>query len=700
MSSRLRDTLGLLKQLKTRYGFTIFLSAFLLFQIQPMIARYLLPTFGGSVAVWGTALVFFTGALFIGYVYVYLISEFTPRNQARVHLSLIAATLLFVLGVLASGTTFAPHAWVLDATSAPPLQILLALVVTIGLPYFLLSTTGPLLQHWYARETGEEPYHLYALSNVGSFLALGTYPFITEPLFGLAMQQILWTAGFILCAFFIGSVAFRTRKSKKHETQAASEIVATKTLFLWLGLAALPSAMLVATTTRITQVIAPIPFLWVAPLAIYLLSFILAFRGWGQGGLTPFLVVVFAALSYVYSDWSYYDFFRQALANVGLLFFASLYCHALLYKMRPGKTESAFYYVWVALGGAVGSLIMSMVAPTIFIYFTEFMIGVAALAVISIVAFPAGVYVRDQYHQHTAFIKGMAIAAVLLFFASYLDEQKTDAVYVSRNFYGGVEVYEGDTLRYLYHGTTLHGTQFVDPERTRETTTYYTPSSGVGRAILQMQASTTRPVSVGVVGLGTGTLAAYCEEGDSFVFYDIDARVADVARDYFTYLDECAGSEVRIGDGRLMLHSELVAGDSAPFDVLAVDAFSDDTVPVHLLTKEAVELYLSRVAEDGILAIHTSNRYLELSPVVMRIAVELGLSAIVVADGAEESEAGTVSQWVVLARSPQLLAGAWFVDAADAPPVIEDTPLWTDDYANVLATVDSSPFSLWARDEE
>ena len=700
MLHRIRGTLGLFKHLRTRYGFTIFLSAFLLFQIQPMIGRSLLPSFGGSVAVWGTSLVFFTTALFVGYLYVYLISTLSSRAQARIHVTAISAALVWLCGVyLFTGSLYMPIDWVFGAAQTPSLQVLLGLFATIGVPYFLLSTTGPLLQHWYAREKGEEPYHLYALSNLGSFLALGTYPFLIEPGFGLGAQQGIWMFFFLICAVLLIVI---TRSSHAHEEKhrGAAEVISLQTLASWLGFAALPAALLVATTARITQVIAPIPFLWVVPLALYLLSFILAFRGWGAGALTPFLALVSAAASFIYLEWSFADFSRQAVANLALLYFGSLYCHALLYKLRPSAHSSSFYYVWTALGGAVGTLLMSMIAPLLFVDFLEFLIAVAVLAALAVKCFPARTYLRDEYHKNAAGFKGALVAIILLLFNSHLENTYDDSIYRSRNFYGQVRVTETEEMRNLYHSTTLHGTQFMDAERFDTPTTYYSPTSGVGRALVYTQSNNLdRTVKVAVVGLGTGTLASYCFDSDLFTFYEIDPRIEEVARTYFSYLDSCAGAEVRYGDGRLNLERELKSGIKGEYDVMAIDAFSDDTVPVHLLTKEAVELYFAHMRDDNsILAIHTSNRYLELSPVVMRVAIELGLSAMVIEDYGE-GEGATTSQWVLLSKNAEVFADKLFVEAASEPPT-GGAPLWTDDYANVFATVDLSALRLWEEEYE
>ncbi len=665
------------------YGTVIFSSAFLIFNVQPILGKLLLPYFGGAVAVWGASLVFFTTMLFFGYLYSYLVSERSGRTQLAIH-SFVLSLAALSAAVLAFNAEPVMLA-VSELSLAPSVGVIVSLFLVAGPAFFLLSTTGPLLQGWFHTEFKAEPYHLYALSNVGSFIGLGIYPFLVEPLMGLTAQRYSWATLFFLFAL---ALFFRTMKSTRAVKVRSSAVVTFPMLTLveWLLLAAIPSAMLVATTARITQVIAPIPFIWVMPLALYLLSFVLAFRGWGRGGLTASLVVMSAVFSYLYIEWSFYDFARQAIANISLFFFGSLFCHALLYERRPKGEDAPFFYVWVALGGAVGSLAVALIAPVAFADFTEYIYGASALALLATLEFPAMTYVRDQFMRHTKLMKGAFVIAIVIIASGLVRQPLEDGViYQSRNFYGIVQVYETDEMRYLYHGTTLHGLQLTGDD-SLSLTTYYVPTSGAGRAVVLKQATGT-PVTVGVLGLGVGTMAGYCREGDEFIFYEIDQRVADVANEYFTFLSNCEGSDVRIGDGRLVLAKEAREGSEQRFDVLAIDAFSDDSIPVHLLTKEAVELYMSRLKDDGILAIHTSNRYLELSPIVARISVELGLSFMVIVDEAIEHENGTLSQWVVVTRDPTILQNETFASAASEPEG-GVAPLWTDEYANVLATID------------
>lgn len=678
------------------YSATIFLSAFLLFQVQPMIARYLLPSFGGAVSVWAASLVFFTSTLFLGYTYVYALSGVSPKMQGRVHGILLATAAIILLGTLiVTGSVYPSFGWALSATNAPALQVILALAALIGVPYFLLSTTGPLLQHWYGRETGREPYHLYALSNFGSFLALGAYPFLIEPTLGLTMQQYLWLAFFLICVGLLALITLRSSKNQEEKEAVPLENISLYRTAAWIGLSALPAALLVATTARITQVLAPVPFLWVMPLALYLFSFILAFRGIGGGGTTPFALLIATLASYVYLDWSFATAPQQMVANLAFFFFGALYCHALLYSMRPSAGLSSFFYFWTSLGGAVGTLIVTLIAPVIFVDILEFSIGMVLLASIAIIAFPAMKYIRDEHKRGVVIIKGALLMGVLIFVTQYVSKQENTALESTRNFFGVTHVYDYGAMRSLQHGTTMHGTQFSAEEKQKEPTSYYSPTSGVGRAIVNAKSVRGKePLSVGVIGLGAGTLAAYCEKGDHFTFYEIDERIGRIANEHFTYLAGCERASITYGDGRLSLKKELEKGKLGEFDVLAVDAFSDDTIPVHLLTKEALELYMQHLrSPESVLAIHTSNRFFELSPVVMKIAVELGLSAMVIVDN-PETEGATLSQWVVLSKDAAALQKPIFADGAGVPPAPSEA-LWTDDYANVFAALDKSAVTLW-----
>jgi hypothetical protein len=403
----------------------------------------------------------------------------------------------------------------------------------------------------------------------------------------------------------------------------------------------------------------------------------------------------------VYLDYNYANVPRQIIAILALFFFGSWYCHALLYKMRPSAFSSSFFYVWLSLGGAIGTLITTMIAPILFIDYLEFTLGLAMFALVAIGTFPAMKYLRDEYERHAMAIKLALALVIIIGVGHFLNMDGQGALYASRNFYGTVEVHEYDTARYLYHGTTLHGLGRTEAGFENEPTTYYTPTSGAGRAIIRARAEAGKePISVGVVGLGTGTLAAYCAKGDKMVYYEIDPRMGEVANQYFSFINNCPQLDIRYGDGRLVMERELTRDRKGNYDVLAIDAFSDDTIPVHLLTKEAIELYLEHLRdENSVIAIHTSNRFFELSPVVARVAEELGLSAALVSDDPEENPYGTSSQWVLLSRNPEVLKAETI---AAATTEFSDTKasLWTDNYANVFGLLQMPPLFEWASSDE
>lgn len=673
------------------YGLTIFLSAFLLFLIQPLVGRHLLPWFGGATAVWATSLLFFTTALFLGYAYTYYLSRLAPRLQVRIHMGvLLAALIAVVIFPLLSGSIYPSLTWTIESTLPPAAQVLLALAMTIGIPYLLLATTGPLVQHWFGVMESKEPYHLYSLSNIASFLALGAYPFLIEPTFTLSFQKGLWMTLFVLFVLLYGAITYmfmrRAGTSHVHAGNGADAPTFAER-FRWVGFAALPAALLVATTAQLTQAVAPVPFLWVIPLAIYLLTFVIAFRGWGSSGIIPTLLVISGGVAFFMIGFSFEALTRQLIAYLSFFFFACLYCHAQLYATRPPHAFSSLFYLMISLGGMVGTTLVSIVAPLVFTDIIEFPMGIALTAGVAVTFFPAMRYVRDEFERSVTVLRLLALAAILVVSINHFQSQNEWYSLVSRNFYGVVKLGETSEERSLYHGTTFHGKQLLDPELSYLPTTYYTAGSGFGRALQYVRtASKGRPITVGTVGLGTGTIAAFCKEKDRFIFYEIDPRIEDIAREYFTYLAHCAESEVRIGDARLLLDKERREGKPGDFDLLAIDAFSDDTIPAHLLTKEALELYMAHLRDDrSILVIHTSNRYLNLDPVVRRIADELGLSHKVIADSGEAADYSTYSEWVVVARDPAILASKLFDDAAERTA---EAPLWTDDYMNILAVLD------------
>ena len=662
------------------YALAIFLGSFLLFAIQPIAGKHVLPFFGGSSSVWATSLLFFTSTLFLGYLYVFLLTKAPRTIQMYVHGGAIALAALFIAWSFFSGPYSAAIG--VDASN-PSLGVLLVLVLSIGAPYFLLATTGPLLQYWYGISQKREPYALYALSNVGSLLALLSYPFLIEPIFSLRMQDQAWSLLFLLYVALYAIVAFLffrafTADARIHD--AASTPL--RRALLWIALAALPAFLLVSTTTQITQVVAPVPFLWTVPLALYLVSFILAFRGWGGSIYVPLLLLGAAVFAYTKISASYAELSLQLIAHLLLLFLTGLYCHAQLYRSRPETERLPFFYLQIAFGGAVGCLAATLLPPLLFPDFWEFTLGLALVGAVATVALPIAFFPRIFDERMVVGVKAGVLLSILMLTLQFFSDETEIAQLSTRNFYGNARVVFAEGSVRLMHGTTLHGLQLSSREDSYLPTTYYTPSSGVGRAI-RFEESTfpTRFMRIGVVGLGTGTLAAYCRPSDAYVFYEIDPRIVSIATSYFSYVPRCKGATVRVGDGRILLEEERARGERGEYDVLAIDAFSDDTIPIHLLTQEAFDTYVAHLrGPKSILAVHVSNRYLVLAPVVLRLAAELGLNAMVVQASGDADVGGSGSEWVLLARDAEVFRSVTFANANSSPPE-GNGPLWRDDYS-------------------
>ncbi|HEX6689650.1 MAG TPA: fused MFS/spermidine synthase, partial [Burkholderiales bacterium] len=606
---------------------TIFLSSFLLFLVQPLIARLILPWFGGSAAVWTTCMLFFQVVLLAGYAYAHFLnSHARGRMQPIVHAILLLAAVALL--PIAPG-----EAWKPAGGEEPISRILLLLAASVGLPYFLLASTSPLLQAWYVRaKPGSNPYRLFAISNVASLLALVGYPFLVEPVFTAREQVVGWSILFAVFSILCAAVAWLTppdasQPSTVRETSEATGGLQEK--LLWIGLAATGSALLLAITNHLTQNVASVPMLWLAPLTLYLLSFILTFEGQGwyrPRWVWPLVLVGAGVMAWLMGDSAYrYELPVQLAVFLPGLLLGCFFCHGELYRLRPAAERLTGFYLAVSAGGALGGLLVAVGAPLAFNGYYELGASLAALALLAAIRF-ASVNLMARIAS-LAMLLGVVAAAVYDGFSD-----RDDVIAASRSFYGVLRVKqygdEGDAtqLRRLVHGTIMHGEQYTHDTLRRKPTTYYEPTSGVGVAIASRQG---KPVRVGVVGLGTGTLAAYGRAGDVYRFYEIDPDVVRVARSDFTYLsDSPAKIEVALGDARLTLERE----PPQRFDVLAVDAFSSDAIPVHLITKEALAVYLKHVGADGIVAFHVSNRFLDLIPVVARIAKENGAYAALVRD--------------------------------------------------------------------
>jgi SAM-dependent methyltransferase/MFS family permease len=659
------------------YAGTIFLSSFLLFLVQPLIARLILPWFGGSAAVWTTCMLFFQALLLAGYAYAHLLTRFR-RYEPLVH----SALLIVALATL----PIAPQeVWKPIGTEEPVSQILLLLAASVGLPYFLLAATSPLLQAWYARaRPGENPYRLFAVSNLASLVALLGYPFLVEPFLGGAAQVTLWSWLFVAFVTFCAAVAWLTpRRDAPAAAAAEFSPIRKRDVGMWLALSATGSVLLLAVTNHLTQNVASVPLLWLVPLTLYLATFIIAFEGKGwyrPEWMWSVLLVWLAAMAWLIVDSDYqFDLPLQLGVFLSGLFLGCLFCHGELYRLRPAPSRLTAFYLAVSAGGAFGGVLVAVAAPLAFSGYYELGIGLVAVAMLAALRFAA----IGRIAQYASLAVLLAVAACAVYDGF---RYQRDVLIATRSFYGVLRVKEfgipGDEshLRRLVHGAIMHGEQYLHDSQRRMLTTYYHEHSGIGAAIRSLDA----PARVGVVGLGTGTIAAYGRAGDVYRFYDIDARVMQVALHEFTYLgDSAAKIELALGDARLVLERE----PPRNFDVLAVDAFSSDAIPVHLITREALAVYLRHVKPDGIVAFHVSNRFLDLIPVVARLARENGAHAVLVRDDPDEEEDSRRSRtdWVLVSRDAAALKRKTIVERGAVPA--EDKPewrTWTDDYSNLI----------------
>jgi hypothetical protein len=809
------------------FALTIFISAFLLFQIQPLISRYILPWFGGSPAVWSASMLFFQVLLLGGYGYAHWLTTRARRGPGGHILLLLGSLLAILLGAVLWGAPLLPDAALRPPDpSAPLLRILLVLLASVGLPYFVLSSTSPLLQAWWERRfPGQRPYRLYALSNLGSLLALATYPFIFEPLLSLRQQSALWSFAYLVFAALCGFLAYRTSRlagdrnaplapPEPDEISGSNWEISQGGLrpplqnriggrgarfapkvrplmplqnrvggrgarfapkvrslmplqnrvggrgarfapkvrslmplqnrvggrgtrfaptslqepfptgidlndpsrfnrLVWVGLAACTSILLLSVTNQLSQEVAVIPFLWVLPLSLYLLSFVVAFSGesWYRRG--PYLAALgLATLLVAYS--LYHVESMGILLQIGIyslfLFLACLVCHAELYRRRPEESRLTAFYFLVSLGGALGGLFVNLAAPLLFQGYWELQVG--ALVCWAFIFLLLAADRTSFFYRRAGWV---VVAAFVLFFGllgvvfyQKISTTQNNALTMNRNFYGVFRVRSisvGDPAREavtLTHGITSHGFQLLEDRA--QPTSYYGPQSGIGLAINNYRKILNGPggqpgsLRIGVVGLGIGTIAVYGEEGDTIRFYEIDPDVIALAQgegDFFTYLqDTPAEVEIVPGDARLSLEAELERGEAQGFHILAVDAFNGDSIPVHLLTAEAISLYLEHLAPQGVLALHISNRYLDLTPVVKEAAEMYNLGQALVY-GPRDDRGSYPSKWVLLSTDRSFLARPEIAESNLGLGRKPGFRLWTDDYSNLFQVLYFAD-PLWA----
>ena len=734
------------------YTLTMFVSAMLLFLVQPMFAKMVLPLLGGSPAVWNTAIVVYQVMLLAGYCYAHAATRWLGvRRQAALHAVLILLPLL-VLPIAV------PTGWNPPSEGNPIPWLLAVLIVAVGLPFFVVSATSPLLQAWFAH-TGHpragDPYFLYAASNVGSMLALLGYPMVAEPHVRLAEQSRLWAGGYaLLVVLMLGCavMVWRSRGTRlaQREPEAEDQVTGPGTTaagsvpiragrrLRWVLLAFVPSSLMLSVTTYLTGGIAPIPLLWVIPLAIYLLTFILVFQKkvivpqqrlvrWLPGSVP--LVTVVLTLQANNPIWLLIPL------HLGAFFMAAMVCHGDLAADRPSAAHVTEFYLWLSVGGALGGVFNALLAPVLFSTVLEYpmvlvllcllyrrphdareqpssrrldvglpvalglMTGALTLGVraaglppslltrLLLVALPVCVCLKFA-RRPVRFALG--IAAVMLAGSLYPSELGS-LVHAERSFFGisRVRVDADGRHHMLMHGDTMHGMQSLDPARRREPLTYYDRSGPIGQVFAAFDGADTKQ-RVAVVGLGTGSLACYSRPRQEWTFYEIDPVVARIARNprYFTFLEDCAPSAgVVLGDARL----SLTRAPEQHYNLIILDAYSADSIPVHLLTREALRLYLDKLSPDGVLAFHISNRYLDLQPVVGRLAQDAGLMGLGQGEptvSKEESARGKYpSRWVVVARTSTDLGR--LVDdprwqRLDAEP---DVAVWTDDFSSILSVL-------------
>jgi hypothetical protein len=667
-------------RLKVLFGGAVFLASFLLFLVEPIAAKQLLPVLGGSAAVWITCLVFFQTALLCAYLYAHWQAQ---RQGWVLHFALLA---------VASGSAIA---WTVQSikaggTAHPFITVFAALTLSIGLPFLALGATSPLMQVWWSRlHRAEIPYRLFALSNLASLLALGVYPTLVEPNLTLRRQRVVWCSGFAAFALISGTLAWKTRTASSvvpiahDETTEDQPAAPLHHKLLWLLLPMGASMQLSAVSSYITANVAPIPLLWILPLAVYLITLIVAFqfpRFVPRSIVTRFLIVMLGGLGYMLSQ---VDVTHPMALTIGFLmaelFFACLFCHCEAYAIRPRRaSESTMFYLLFAAGGALGSCLIGIVAPLLYRFnfdlaITFFITALLALAV----AWKAG------WSQKLLWAVGSVMMAVLVSWI-YTASQH-DTMVAVRNFYGSLRVkqdhsYPGATLRTLTNGTIQHGTEIFGTDQLRRTpTTYYAEDSGVGLALRLCCADRTR--NIGVVGLGAGTVAAYGKTGDRIRFYEINPGVAPIAKNVFTYIRE-SGAQITIvdGDARTSLASEPPQG----FDVLIVDAFSGDAIPLHLLTKEAVDPYRKHLASGGVLAFHISNQHVDLEPPIALLAKAEHMRAVRVSTISRPERGEFNASWMLLSDNPAFFAEPEVLRAGKLPEERPGLMLWTDDFSSLL----------------
>lgn len=667
-----------------------------------MLAKAILPWFGGTPAVWTTCMLFFQVLLLGGYLYAHLIAtRLSPRAQVFVHLALLLASLFF-LKILPSA------AWSPSGGGSPAWNILLILGANVGIPYLVLSATSPLAQAWFRGVSPRSPYRLYALSNAGSLLALLSYPFIFEPLLALKDQAALWAALYILFVLACGwcGIAFlrsapAAAEPRGYAVPAAAGVKTGpgwRSRSLWFLLSACGSGLLLATTNQLTLNVSVVPFMWILPFSLYLLSFILCFdseRFYKRSAWLVLLAFSCAGICYVlYSDISVPALLLIAVCSF-TLFTACMVCHGELAAHKPAPEYLTGFYVLVSAGGAFGGLLVAVAAPLLFRGPWEYPLFWLLVPSIMLV-----VILREEKAPFSIGYRSLRLVSICLYiiFAGllygYYRLETRSLLVMERNFYGTLQVFGssfgGSKILTLMHGQVKHGFQFAegDPRR-KEPVSYYGRASGLGLAIraLRGPGARRRPLRLGGVGLGAGVMAAWARPSDRLTFYEINPLVLRLSGEYFTYLRDTSGAvDVVMGDARLSLERETAAGAAPrpePLDLLAIDAFSSDAIPLHLLTREAFGTYFGRLRPGGVLAVHLTNRFLDLEPLVRGLALERGLKTVVIDNPKDEAAGAEAANWMLVSGDEKFLGDPLVKSSAAALPPAPGTLVFTDQYSNL-----------------
>jgi hypothetical protein len=725
--------------LLTIYTLTLFTGSSLLFLVQPMFGKMVLPLLGGTPHVWITSMLFFQAALLVGYAYAHwAVSRLGIRRQALVHVVLVLLPLLLLPIAVPSGWTPPPE-------GNPVLWLLLLLSVSLGLPFFVVSTSAPLLQRWFAstrHPAARDPYFLYGAGNLGSMLALLAYPMVMEPMLPLAEQTRVWAfgygllaAGTIVCAIILRSSPrlepVQPADNEDQQPDARWGRVTAVRRLRWVALAFVPSSFMLAVTSHLTTDIAAIPLLWIVPLALYLLTFILVFSPEPIPARWPALVLPGVVIPLVLVMLSGAKRPQAVLVALPLIVFfvSALVCHAQVAADRPSPSHLTEFYLWIAVGGVLGGVFNAVLAPVIFDGLLEYPLAIVMACLLApslaaqrtrvqidrfaLLVLPSGVILLTvaftvaaqrlwpesgriiglgaaltvcTLFVHRPLRFGLAIGAVMIGASITVPDQSSE-LYGGRTFFGVQRVLEDEAGNFhrLMHGTTLHGIQSTDPNLKNEPLSYYHRESPIGQVLTEVPAA--KAPQLGVIGLGTGTLACYAQQGQRLLFYEIDPAIEKIALDprLFTFLSDCPGEHrVVLGDARLSLHR----AQDASLGVLVVDAFNSDAIPVHLLTREAIQLYFQKLTPGGLVALHISNRYVDLEPVLADIAVELGLTSRIRKDGQtlEQARKGkSASVWVVLTRRPADLGDLGQDSRWATLTGRVGSRVWTDDFSDVFS---------------